>query len=223
MAMLQRAVFVEFDFAVLHGMKDYVDAANAVLAPLGAPVDAIAYARFFCGRTRAGGVTALLGRAGVVQEAPPLATQIMDGYKQALLARAASVKSACAEFAAPLLEKSIHVVWVTQADEAAVKEALGDAVKEGVQVLHEPSQYVGGYSWENWRRLCRRLDVHERLCAAVAGSGQSAKGAIAAGLYAAACADPLAQSQDFGGIDTFVEKIDGKLAVALLRILWQDA
>lgn len=221
MAMLQRAVFVEFDTAVLHGMKDYVAAANDVLSPLGVPIDAIAFERFLCGRTRVGGVTVVLERAGVKQEVAPLATQIMGEYKKAVLAQAASVKDLCAAFAAPLLEKNINVVWVTQADDVAVTEALGDAVKEGVQVLHEPSQYVGGYSWENWRRLCRRLEVYERLCAAVVGSGQAAKGAIASGLYVAACADPLAENQDFGGVDTFVEQIDKNLAADLLRMLWQ--
>ena len=51
MAILQRAVFVELDYAVLRGMKNYADAASAVLAPHGIQVDPVVFARDFCGKT----------------------------------------------------------------------------------------------------------------------------------------------------------------------------
>ena len=223
MAMQQRAVFVELDYAVLHGMKHYVDAANTVLSPIGVTVDAIGYARFLSDHTKASGVAALLEHAGVSQEAAPLAAEILAANKKALVAHVPEVKKTCAKFIAPLLAKDVCVAFVTQADAAEVTEALGDVVVEGVQVLQEPTQHVGGYSWDNWRRLCNRLEVHERLCAAVVGSGISAKGAMATGLYLSACIDPLAQYQDFSGVETFAEAIDETLAQELLRMLWQHS
>lgn len=221
MATLQRAVLVELDYAVLHGMKYYVDAANSVLSPIGVKVDAIDYARFLSGRTKASGVAALLKHAGVSKEAAPLASEILAASKKALVANIPEVKETCAKFVAALHTKNVCVVFVTQADAAEVTEALGDVVVDGVRVLQEPTQHVGGYSWDHWRRLCNRLNIHERLCAAVVGSGISAKGAMATGLYLTACIDPLAQDQDFSGVEVFSEAIDDKLAKELLRLLWQ--
>ncbi len=90
MAILQRAVFVELDYAVLHGMKDYAASANAVLAPHGITVDAASFARFFSGRTGTQALSAVLGKAGVTAEASPLASQILDDYKRALAPRVAT-------------------------------------------------------------------------------------------------------------------------------------
>ncbi len=223
MAILQRAVFVELDYAGLHGMKDYADSATAVLSPHGITVDPVLFARFFSGRTGSSAVAAVLKKAGVAAEAGPLASEILEGCKRSLLRRVPSLKSACAKFAAPLLAQDIFVVFVTQLAEAEAREALGDVVKEGVQVMTEPSQHIGTYGWESWRRLSRRLNVHERLCAAVVGSGLSAKGAVSSGLYAAACIDPLAQHQDFSGVNVFADGIDEALAKEMLRMLWQKA
>ena len=44
-------------------------------------------------------------------------------------------------------------------------------LKEEMLVVSEPPQFADGYGWENWRRVCRRVDVHERLSVAVVGSG----------------------------------------------------
>jgi len=217
MATLQRVVFVELDVAVLHGLKDYAASANNVLAPHGITVDDVAFARFFIGRTGSAAVAAALGKAGATGDADALASRILDEFKPALLKRVASVKAACAKFAAPLLARDIRVAWVTQLSEADVREALG----EGALVMSETAQLVGCHGWESWRRLCRKLNVHERLCAAVVGSGPSAKGAVSSGLYVAACADPLAQNQDFGGVDVMAETINEALAKDVLRMLWQ--
>ena len=221
MAILQRTVFVELDYAVLHSMQDYVDSANAVLAPHGITLDPILFARHFSGKSGSGAVSAMLAKAGVSAEAGPLASQIVDGYKKALAARVASVTALCAKFTSPLVAKDTHVVFVTQLPEADVTAALGNVVKEGVQVMSESCSHIGSYGWESWRRMCRKLNVYERLSGAVVGSGLSAKGAIAAGLYASACMDPLAQNQDCSGVDVIVEAFDESLAKEMLRILWQ--
>jgi hypothetical protein len=223
MAILQRAVFVELDYAVLHGMKDYADAASAVLAPHGIRVDPVVFARYFCGKTGAGAVSAVLAKAGVSAETEPLATQILDDFKTALAARMPTVKAVCAKFTTALLAKETRIIWVTQLPEADVVAMLGDEVKEGVQVITEPCQHIGCYGWENWRRMCRKLNVYERLSMAVVGSGLSAKGAITAGLYAASCIDPLAQNQDCSGVDAIAETFGEGLSKEVLRILWQKA
>jgi hypothetical protein len=223
MAILQRAVFVELDYAVLRGMKNYADAASAVLAPHGIQVDPVVFARYFCGKTGAGAVSAVLAKAGVSAEEGPLVTQILEGYKTALAARVPSVKAVCAKFTPALLAKETRIIWVTQLPEADVAAMLGDVVKDGVQVITEPCSHIGCYGWENWRRMCRKLNVHERLSVAVVGSGLSAKGAIAAGLFAAVCMDPLAQNQDCSGVDAMVENFGDSLSKEVMRILWQKA
>jgi len=222
MSKIQRTVFVEFDFVVLQGMKDFVGVANSVLSPLKVPVDEVGFARFFAGRSKVAGVAAALGHAGVKSEAAPLANEIAKGYRDALAARAAEGRKVLAKLVEPLLKKGIVVVLVTQADDALVKEALGDVLDDRIIVMNEPPQFVDGYGWENWRRLCRRVDVHERLSVAVVGSGTSTKGAVAAGLYVAAIADPLATNQDFGGFDYFGDKLDDGLFPELMRVLWQN-
>ena len=169
MAILQRAVFVELDYAVLRGMKNYADAASAVLAPHGIQVDPVVFARYFCGKTGAGAVSAVLAKAGVSAEEGPLVTQILEGYKTALAARVPSVKAVCAKFTPALLAKETRIIWVTQLPEADVAAMLGDVVKDGVQVITEPCSHLGCYGWENWRRMCRKLNVHERLSVAVVG------------------------------------------------------
>jgi hypothetical protein len=221
MATVQRAVFVELDYAVVHGMKDYADAASTVLAPHGIRVDPVMFARYFCGKTGAGAVSAVLAKAGVSAEAGPLAAQILEGFTTALAARVPSVKGLCAKFTPALLARETQVIWVTQLPEADVAAMLGDVIREGVQVLSEPCSHIGCYGWDNWRRICRKLNVYERLSLAVVGSGLSAKGAIAAGLYAAACIDPLAQNQDCSGVDALAETVGESLSKEALRILWQ--
>ncbi|NLL83850.1 MAG: hypothetical protein GX230_06370 [Lentisphaerae bacterium] len=222
MSKIKRTVFVEFDFAILQGMKDFVGAANPVLAPLKVSVDEIGFARFFAGRSKVAGVTALLKHAGIKSEAAPLANEIAKKFREAIVARAAEGSEALVKLSDPLLAKGISLVLVTQADDGMLREALGEAIKEEMLVVSEPPQFADGYGWENWRRVCRRVDVHERLSVAVVGSGTSTQGAVAAGLYAAAIADPLAINQDFTGFDYFSEKLDGDLLPELMRVLWQN-
>ena len=52
MSKIQRTVFVEFDFVVLQGMKDFVGLLISVLSPLKVPVDEAGFARFFAGRSK---------------------------------------------------------------------------------------------------------------------------------------------------------------------------
>lgn len=222
MTNLQRFAFIEFDSVVLRGAKDYVAAASAVLSPLGGPaVDDIIYSRFFANRPKVSAVSAYLEYAGITEEAQPLAKDIMAKYRASLLERAGKEERRCAEFAAPLASRNIMVVWVTQIDEEPAREVLSSLVTDSSTVVYEPSQYVGGNSWENWRRLCRRFETVERLCTAIVGSGISAKGALAASLYAIACADPLALEQDFSGVDAYFEEFSDEIAPELLRVLWK--
>ena len=95
MGQLQRYVFVEFDYAVLHGISDLVAAANGVLAPLKAPVGPVDFTRFLSGKTKSAGVAAVLHHAGVTHEASPLASEIATAFRGAIAAKAGGASEGC--------------------------------------------------------------------------------------------------------------------------------
>ena len=141
-----------------------------------------------------------------------------EQFVAALTAGLTEMAPGFAEFVSALLSKGLKVVLVSRAESEAVR-ALFPAATEKLVVLHEAPNSFGFCSWDGWRRIARKNDLHERLCVAVAGSGFSVKGALTTGMGVMVKSNPLTEHQDFGGCDVRIGEYAAKLSDEVVRIL----
>ena len=118
-----------------------------------------------------------------------------------------------------LAPKNVKVVLVSALPDTRLKEMLGDALKDQVQVVQVMRSHSFVYKSETWCAVCARARMHTRLCVAVVGSAISCRAALAAGLHSIAAHDPLMEGNDFGGADYVTGKVDKKLVAEGLRRL----
>lgn len=216
---LQRTVLIELDFAVLHALKPQAAACRDVLAKSGIVLDEALFMRFFVGKTMANGVTAMAQRAGKTINVPVVVGELTEACRLATLRAMPEAREICGTFVKELLAKGLSVAFVTGVPESDAQQALGDLCGENAALVSEPQVLCGCYGWESWRRAVRKLQIRERLSVALVGGGLSSKGALSAGMHVVVRADPLADCQDYSGVDLMTQKLDAAVRAEILRLL----
>ena len=217
-AQLQRGVIVEFDFAVLSGHRLLLDICSARLAKEGVKLDATLMARCMGGKSFSSGLNVLCNRQQKTIDVPTVIAECNESFAAALKAGLSEKLPGFPEFVAALLAKGLKVVLVSRVESDAVR-ALFPAVAEKLVVMHETASSFGFCSWDGWRRVARKNDLHERLCVAVAGSGFSVKGALTSGMGVMVKGNPLTEYQDFGGCDKRIGEYTAALSDDVVRLL----
>jgi len=218
-AQLQRGVIVEFDFAVLPGHRLLLDICSARLAKEGVKLDATLMARFMGGKSFSSGLNALCNKLQKTVDVPAVIAECNEQFAATLKANLSHMPAGFAEFISALLAKGIKVVVASRIESDVVRALFPTVTDEKLVVVHETPNSFGFCSWDGWRRLVRKNDLHERLCVAVAGSGFSVKGALTSGMGVIVKGNPLTDYQDFGGSDVRISEFAAGLADDVVRIL----
>jgi hypothetical protein len=216
---LQRTVLIELDFAVAHALKPQAAACRDVLAKSGIELDESLFLRHFVGKTMTQGVSAMAQRSGKTVDVAAVVAELTEACRGATVRCLTGVKEVCGAFIKELAAKGLHVAIVTGVPESDAQQALGDLCSDGVVLLSEPQVLCGCYGWESWRRAVRKLQIRERLTVALVGGGLSSKGALSSGMHVIVRADPLAEFQDYSGVDLMVQKLDSSVRAEVLRLL----
>ena len=217
-AHLQRGVIVEFDFAVLPGHRLLLDICSARLAKEGVTLDATLMARFMSGKSFSAGLNALCNKQQKTVDVPAVIAECNEQFAAALKAGLSAVPASFVEFVSALLAKGLKAVLVSRVESESVR-ALFPAAAEKLVVMHEAPNSFGFCSWDGWRRVARKNDLHERLCVAVTGSGFSVKGALTTGMGVMVKSNPLTEHQDFGGCDVRIGEYAAGLSDEVIHIL----
>lgn len=217
-AHLQRGVIVEFDFAVLPGHRLLLDICCARLSTEGVKLDAALMARFMGGKSFSSGLNALCNKQQKTVDVPAVIAECNEQFAAALTKKLPDASAGFKDFVASLLAKDLKVVLVSRVESDAVR-ALFPAASEKLVIVHETANSFGFCSWDGWRRVARKNDLHERLCVAVAGSGFSVKGALTSGMGVLVKDNPMTEHQDVSGCDLRTGEYAAGLANDVTRIL----
>ena len=218
-AQLQRGVIVEFDFAVLSGHAFLLDICRTRLAKEGVKLDATLMARSMGGKSFSSGLNALCNKQQKTLDVPAVIAECNEQYAEALKGALSKVPAGFVDFVKALLAKGLKVVIVSRADSESVQSVFSAVQTEKLVIVHDASNGFGFCSWDGWRRIARKNDLHERLCVAVAGSGYSVKGALTSGMGVLVKVNPVTEYQDISGADLHVSEFSAGLATDVIRIL----
>jgi hypothetical protein len=218
-AQLQRGVIVEFDFAVLQGHQLLLDICRARLEKEGVNLDAALMARSMGGRSFSSGLNALCNKQQKTVDVPAVTAECNEQFAAALTGSLDKVPAGFVAFVGALLEKGMKVVLVSKADSEAVKAAFASLPAAKLVVLHDTTNGFGFLSWDGWRRMARKNDLHERLCVAVAGSGFSVKGALISGMGVMVKENAVVGYQDVSGSDVRIGEFAAALSDEVASIL----
>ena len=218
-AQLQRGVIVEFDFAVLPGHRLLLDTCSARLAKEGVKLDATLMARFMIGKSFSSGLNALCTKQQKTIDIPAVIAECNEQFAAALKASLSEVPAGFLAFVSAALSKGLKVVLVSRVESDAVRALFQVSATDKLVVVHETPNSFGFCSWDGWRRACRKNELHEQLCVAVAGCGVSVKGSLTSGLSVMVKENPLTNYQDVGGCDVRIGEFSAALADDAVRIL----
>jgi hypothetical protein len=200
-------------------MKPQAKACREVLAKSGITLDELLFLRLFVGKTMAQGAAAAAQRDGKTIDVSAVAAELTEACRAATLRAMSGAKDICESFVKGMVAKGLRVGFVTGVAESDAQPVLADLCGENAILVSEPQVLCGCYGWESWRRAVRKLQIRERLTVAMVGSGLSGKGALSAGMHVVVRADPLAEFQDYSGIDLMVTKLDDGVRSEVLRLL----
>lgn len=211
-AQLQRGVIVEFDFAVLPGHRLLLDTCGARLSKEGVSFDQTLMARFMTGKSFSSGLNALCNKQQKTIDVPAVIAECNEQFAAALTGALSQVPAGFVSFVSALLAKGMKVVLVSRAESDAVRALFHVSESDKFVVAHETPNSFGFCSWDGWRRACRKNELHEQLCMAVAGSGVSVKGALTSGMNVMVKENPITDYQDLGGADIRIGEYSAALA-----------
>lgn len=218
-AQLQRGVIVEFDFAVLPGHRLLLDVCSARLAKEGVKLDATLLARYMGGKSFSSGLNNLCNKLQKTVDVPAVVAECNEQFAAALTANLSQTPAGFVAFVSALLAKGIKVVVASRVESDLVRALFPAVTDEKLVIVRETPNSFGFCSWDGWRRLVRKNDLHERLCVAVAGSGFSVKGGLTSGMGVIVKGNPMTEYQDFGGCDVRISEYAAGLADDVVRIL----
>jgi len=218
-AQLLRGVIVEFDFAVLPGHRLLLDTCSARLSKEGVSLDQTLMARCMTGKSFSAGLNALCNKQQKTLDVPTVIAECNGLFAAALTSALPQVPAGFVAFVSALLSKGLKVVLVSRVESEAVLALFQTVATDKLVVSHETPNSFGFCSWDGWRRTCRKSELHEQLCVAVAGSGVSVKGALTAGLNVMVKENPITEYQDVGGADVRIGDYSAALADEVVRIV----
>jgi len=218
-AQLQRGVIVEFDFAVLPGHQLLLDICRARLEKEGVKLDVALMARCMGGRSFSSGLNALCNKQQKTIDVPAVTAECNEQFAEALKGSLDKVPAGFVAFVGALLAKGMKVVLVSKADSEAVKALFASVATPKLVFLGDTTNGFGFLSWDGWRRMARKNDLHERLCVAVAGSGFSVKGALISGMGVMVKENTVVGYQDVSGSDVRIGDYNAALSDEVASIL----
>lgn len=220
---MQNAVLIDLDYAVLQAMKPQIQASCEVLSKAGVTLDEFQFLKNFAGKNLEQRLNFLAQSEQKALNASVLATEISDKMGKVTLGLLSDSKKQLSVLVSLLKKDRQTLVGILSAlPEEILREQLGDLIDENVNVFSEPQIVIGGFSWENWRRLSRKLQIRERMTVAIIGSGVSTKSALAAGMHVIVRPDPMLEYQDFSGADSLCQTFDESIASIVDRLLRRE-
>ena len=212
---IDRALVIEVDTALLHGISHSVEPLLALFKENGQELDQWQFIQRVVGITPERLVEQFFGAGGKPGFTDAIRATVLAALQKNLGRLATDVAMIVSEAAS----KDVKVVLVSALPDTRIKELLGGDLKDKVQVIQVTRSHCFVYKPEMWQAVCARAGLYERLCAAVVGSGISCRSALVAGLGVLVAYDPLMEGNDFGGADYVSAKIDKKLLAEGLRRL----
>jgi hypothetical protein len=210
-----RAFVIETDTALLHGISRSVDPLLALFKENGLEMTPWQFIQRVVGATPERFADQAFPAAAKAGLPEAIRSTVLTALQQGADKLVEDVGMIVNELA----PKNVKTVLVTALPDTRLKEMLGDALKDRVQVVQVMRSHCFVYRQETWCAVCARARMHTRLCVAVVGSAISCRAALAAGLHAIAAYDPLMEGNDFGGADYVSAKVDKKLIAEGLRRL----
>lgn len=209
---LQRGVIVEFDFSVLPGHQLLLEVCRERLATDGVQLDAPLMAHWMGGRSFSGGLHALCDKQEKKIEYSAVIADCNAQFKGRLKDSLNTIPHNFIAVVKRLLKKGIKVALVTRIDVEDVSAMFEDLLGGNFVVFHDVSNGFGFHTKDAWLRAARKIEIHERLCVALAASGYSVKGALNASMGVAAKVCEMTDHQDFSGSNIYFEEYKESLA-----------
>lgn len=217
---MKKGVVVEFDFAAMDGASLLYEVTTKLLADIEIPFDTRAEARHLAGGNYQGGLAEYFDVVKTKKTSAKATKDLTEAFAAALNeAVPKAVTPEFREFVSTLVAKDVKVVISTRADLETVQPAFEGMLGDNVALYAETSPTYGSVKWDAWRRACAANKIRNYLSVAVTGSGYGVKSALLAGMGAVAVIRDHVAYQDFGGADSFPEKLDAAAANEVLRVL----
>lgn len=217
-----RGCLIEMDYVALGGVPRIYDACAAQLATQGVTLNAGLFSRYLLGHSLEAGLNRLLAAQGKPAGlGGDMGREVQGAFLTSLAAAAESLDRRVVALAGELAGRNIRVGLLTRLSEETARSVYAPvlALSGPTLLLPEGHGVVGGFGWDVWRRAIRKMQMEERLCAALTASGYSSKTALAAGLTVITVPAELAAHQDYSGVDFVAEGWSGEVTRAILTAL----
>jgi beta-phosphoglucomutase-like phosphatase (HAD superfamily) len=218
---LQRGLLIEADRVILPGTDLYYEVCRERLAREKIKLPREIFVRYLPGHSAARGMAALLEKLGCTADVPALTQECAAAYTEALAKSGGKMRDTAASFVREFAKRNIKVGLITVLPEEKAKALYADLLEELVVVVPEASTLTGVHGWEGWRRAARKLQIRERLCAAIA-SPISVRGALSSAMRVVVMSDPMLEHVDCGGADILTENFSTPLRTQILGLLKVD-
>ena len=203
---------------MLPGMNLFFDACRARLAREGVKLDHDLFVRYLFGHSLTRGLAALIEKAGKSAEAAALAADCNAAYAAALQGGGGKTHEGLRTFIQDVAGRGVKVGLITQLADDVAKQVFAGVLGERVVVVTESPATVCVHGWEGWRRACRKLQLRERLCVAVA-SPASSRGALTAAMRVVAVTNPMQDFVDCSGVDVMADTFSAPVRASVLALL----
>jgi len=202
---------------ILGGMDLFFEASKSRLATEKVKIDQHLFLRHIFGRPLVRGLSALFEKDGK-HDVAAIAADCTAAYLAALQGVAIKSSDGLQTLMQEAAERSVKVVLVTQLPDEAAKQVFSGLLGEHTTTITENPSTTCVYGWENWRRACRKAQLRERLCVAVA-SPASSRGALAAAMRVVTLANPLQEFIDCSGVDMMTDGFPPAVRASVMGLL----
>lgn len=212
-----RALFLELENVAVAGHQIVFKVIKSELAPKGVKLTPTSFTRFFLDGSLLKGMRGLLELEGKTRlSAEKLRDAVTDAVHETFTEGTIHAAPGLKDLVKTAQDQGAHVGALTcLPDEVAGRLAERLGLSNAGVTLSAGSVPDGKcLDADAWRAAAAAAKVLARGCLAVGASVRATRGAMAAGMRAAAIINPFNECQDFGGVDLASEALDGAFVKA---------